>query len=189
MKQNNKSVLYPVEIRYTEGGEEKIVHIRRRAPLGDLRLAVTRAVELLFSGGSCEFLLKHLAISSAVVEVFTDYGGSFEADEFLNLVDCTDFYSRIEKEIDSAQYFQLEDAIEEEITSRLSLRESDLFFSDLRELLKKWDRKLSRAIKPSMLSALLSKLSGMEITEEKLVDAIVSREHGKSLEHRTGKKE
>ena len=104
-------------------------------------------------------------------------------------MDCTDFYSKIEKEIDSAQYFQLEDAIEEEITSRLSLRESDLFFSDLRELLRKWDKKLSRTIKPSMLSALLSKLSGMEITEEKLVDAIVSREHGKSLEHRTGKKE
>lgn len=182
MKQNNKNILYPVEIHYTEDGVEKVLHIRPRAPLGDLRVAVKRAVELLFSGGSCEFLLKHLAISSAVVEVFTDYSGSFEADEFLNLVDCTDFYSKIEKEIDSAQYFQLEDAIEEEITSRLSLRESDLFFSDLRELLRKWDKKLSRTIKPDELSTLLSRLSGMEITEEKLVDAIVNREHGKTSE-------
>ena len=82
--------------------------------------------------------LKPYVLASTVIANYTDYNGSYDPDEVMELIETTDFYRILTKSINKAQYIQFEDAVEECIAYRNAHSETEAFFHDLRTMLSDW---------------------------------------------------
>ena len=150
---------YPLSILYRFRGEERTVHIRDRISFISFGAAVENAAASLYIEGRYIPYLKPYVLASTVIENYTDYDGSYDPDDLMELVETTDFYRILTKSISKTQYVQLEDAIEEAIAYRNTHSETEAFFRDLRALLSDWEQHPERA------AGLLHSVSGTGAAE------------------------
>lgn len=120
-------------LTYASGGQKKTVRVRKRLGFADFGAAAEVAVNALYAGGMYKPYLKQYALAATVVQFYTDYDGTLEPDAFMQLVEQDDFYPQIRAQIDDAQYFQLEDTVEEMVAFRNSSAPIGAFFRELVE--------------------------------------------------------
>ena len=124
---------YDSTLTYASGGQKKTVKIRKHLGFADFGAAAEVAVNALYAGGMYKPYLKQYALAATVVQFYTDYDGELEPEAFMQLVEQEDFYPRIRKQIDDAQYFQLEDTVEEMVAFRNSSAPIGAFFREMIE--------------------------------------------------------
>ncbi len=132
-KADAQKALYDSTLTYASGEEKKTVRVRKRLGFADFGAAAEVAVNALYTNGMYKPYLKQYALAATVVQFYTDYDGTLEPDAFMQLVQQEDFYPRIRASIDDAQYFQLEDTVEEMTAYRNSSAPMGAFFRELLE--------------------------------------------------------
>ena len=164
-----------VTVTYTVGETSYELCVRQKIPYTDLRTAIKTAVDAVFlaNEGAYEPTLKPYVVNYAIIKYYTDYSGSYDVDEFMELTEYGDLLTNVLNVVNTNQINQLRKIIDEEIEYRNSRSEIDLFFKDARVVLKKWDSKLSKAFKPRAVEKLIKNLSETKIPEKTILDAVI----------------
>ena len=154
-------VEYPISAVYKFDGQEKVLKIRPRLPFADFAAAAQTIASGCFQGNIYQPYCRNLLFWGTLIESFTDYGGGYEPDGLMRLIDESDITDVLTRHIQKQHYFNLCDAVDELIEHRKNRSAMDTFFLELTEALKRWDKKLFKSVKPQMIEDALSKLGSI----------------------------